>query len=208
MQPRIPPAPLRELGPLAWVVSRAAGLVTFGDPPRIFTTLGQNRRLFRSWIPFAATMLFRTRLERADVELVVLRTACNCSCSYEWVQHVALATKAGLSPGAIASVSRWSEDGSFTHRQRVLLAATDELHGEKVVKQANWERLTALFDRNELMELCMLVGHYEMLAMTLNSLGVQPEPGILDSLDVGARATAEQLRGALDLAQIGVSGSV
>jgi hypothetical protein len=28
----------------------------------------------------------------------------------------------------------------------------------------------------ELIELCMLAGHYEMLAMTLNSLGVQPDP--------------------------------
>jgi hypothetical protein len=26
-----------------------------------------------------------------------------------------------------------------------------------------------------LIELCMLIGHYEMLAMTLNSLGVEPE---------------------------------
>ncbi len=27
----------------------------------------------------------------------------------------------------------------------------------------------------ELIELCMLAGHYEMLAMTLNALRVQPE---------------------------------
>lgn len=36
---------------------------------------------------------------------------------------------------------------------------------------AGAERLSAA----ELIELCMLVGHYEMLAMTLNALRVQPD---------------------------------
>jgi len=38
---------------------------------------------------------------------------------------------------------------------------------------------------HELIELCMLVGHYEMLAMTLNSLGVEAEPSALAALDAG-----------------------
>ncbi len=32
-----------------------------------------------------------------------------------------------------------------------------------------------MLDDLELIELCMLVGHYEMLAMTLNSLAVEPD---------------------------------
>ena len=38
-----------------------------------------------------------------------------------------------------------------------------------------WSELHALYSDVELIELCMLVGHYEMLAMTLNTLRVQPE---------------------------------
>ena len=37
-----------------------------------------------------------------------------------------------------------------------------------------WGALRPLLSDAELIELCMLVGHYEMLAMTLNSLGVEP----------------------------------
>jgi alkylhydroperoxidase family enzyme len=33
----------------------------------------------------------------------------------------------------------------------------------------------AHLSETELIELCMLVGHYEMLAMTINSLGIEPE---------------------------------
>ena len=38
-----------------------------------------------------------------------------------------------------------------------------------------WAQLARQLDEVRLIELCMLIGHYEMLAMTLNSLGVEPE---------------------------------
>jgi 4-carboxymuconolactone decarboxylase len=63
----------------------------------------------------------------------------------------------------------WSE------RQRLLLAAADEMHGDGRIGDATWAGLAADFDEPRLIELCLLIGHYEMLAMTLNSLGVEPE---------------------------------
>jgi hypothetical protein len=41
--------------------------------------------------------------------------------------------------------------------------------------------------------LCFLVGHYEMVAMALNSLGVEPEPTTLNRLETHtATATLHQ----------------
>jgi hypothetical protein len=52
-----------------------------------------------------------------------------------------------------------------------LLEATDRLHADRDIDDELWAHLRAIFDERELIELCMLVGHhYEMLAMTLNSL--------------------------------------
>ena len=39
-------------------------------------------------------------------------------------------------------------------------------------------RLAARYDERQLIELPMLVGHYHLVAFTLNSLGVQLEPGL------------------------------
>jgi alkylhydroperoxidase family enzyme len=199
MDERIAPAPPGTLGPLARVVAWVVGRATIGEPPRVFTTLGRHRRLFRSWLPFAATMLLRTRLPRADVELVVLRTAHNCASSYEWAQHVALARRVGLDHGTISAVADW-QDAAITDRQRLLLSATDELHRGRVVTTVTWGRLVTELDEREVIELCMLVGHYEMLAMALNSLGVQPERSALAALDANAQETVEELRRALDAA--------
>ena len=38
-----------------------------------------------------------------------------------------------------------------------------------------WAELAREYDEVLLIELCMLIGHYEMLAMTLNTLEVEPE---------------------------------
>ena len=53
--------------------------------------------------------------------------------------------------------------------------AADELHEERRVSDATWDELRPLLSDQQLIELCLLVGHYEMLAMTLNSLQVEPD---------------------------------
>ncbi|MGO9559376.1 MAG: carboxymuconolactone decarboxylase family protein [Acidimicrobiales bacterium] len=197
MDVRVPPLPQERLGPLARLVGRGAALVTAGDPPHIFSTLGRHRRLLRAWLPFAGTMLMRTRLPRTDVELVVLRTACNCASPYEWAQHVSLARRSGLHAEVIAAVPGWTAEGggsTLTARQRILLAATDDLNGRRVVTTDNWKPLAYELDEGELIELCMLVGHYEMVAMTLNSLGVEPDASSVRSLDQHERETFDLLQ--------------
>ena len=53
--------------------------------------------------------------------------------------------------------------------------AADELHDARELSDELWAQLSEQLSEVELIELCMLVGHYEMLAMTLNSLRVQPD---------------------------------
>jgi hypothetical protein len=57
----------------------------------------------------------------------------------------------------------------------MLLAAADELHRDGEIGDELWGRLVAELDEVDLIELCMLIGHYEMLAMTLNTLRVAPD---------------------------------
>jgi alkylhydroperoxidase family enzyme len=196
---RLAPAQPRALGMGARLVVAAAALATRGERPRVLTTLARHRRLFRWWLPFAGSLLLRTELPRADVELVVLRTACNCRSWYEWTQHVTLAGRAGVSRAAIDAVPSWADPADqevLTARQRLLLLATDELHRQRMITDATWASLEAQLSERELIELCMLVGHYEMLAMTLNSLGVEAEPSALARLDPGAARSAERLHAA------------
>ena len=54
-------------------------------------------------------------------------------------------------------------------------SALDELHERRELSDEVWAELRRHLDEPLLIELCMLIGHYEMLAMTINSLGIEPD---------------------------------
>jgi alkylhydroperoxidase family enzyme len=173
---RIPPAGWRELGlansALAWLASRPTGAKR---PLAVFATLGRHRRLFRVWLPFARQLLRRGVLSPADRELLILRAARNCGSDYEWAHHAKLGEGVGLSAELIAGIAEAEPAETLDRRQHSLVRACDELHRDRRITDSTWAELSEwLFDA-QLIELCMVVGHYEMLAMTLNSLGTVPE---------------------------------
>ena len=110
---------------------------------------------------------------------------------------MALARGSGLPAGVIDRVAGGTDGPGadrFTARQRLLLTAVDELHERRVISDATWTKLSAELTERQLIELCLLVGHYEMLAMTLNSLGVEPEASALRRLTGATAEAADTLR--------------
>jgi AhpD family alkylhydroperoxidase len=179
-EPRIPPGSPRDIGRVNALITRLLGAATGGGPPHLFTTLARHRGLFRRWLRFAGALMPGGVLPRSDSELVILRVAHNCDCEYEWRHHERLGEAAGLSAEEIRRVRSGPAAGGWSARQVLLLRAADELHADRTISDALWAELRPLMPDVELIELCLLVGHYEMLAMTLNALAVQP-----DSLPAG-----------------------
>jgi AhpD family alkylhydroperoxidase len=175
MAARIPPGSRADVGVVNWLIARAIGLAAGGQAPNVFTTLARNRSLFRRWLRFAGALMPGGRLPRADAELVILRVAHNCDCEYEWRHHERLGKRAGLSADDIQRVRLGAGAAGWTPRQELLLRAADELHATRTLSDELWGELRPLLNDQELIELCMLTGHYEMLAMTLNALCVEPE---------------------------------
>jgi AhpD family alkylhydroperoxidase len=175
--PRIAPGDRREIGLVNAAIVRVLGAaIGGGEPPRIFTTLARHRGLFRRWLWFAGALMPGGTLPREEAELVILRVAHNTGCDYEWVQHERLAQRAGLSAEEVARVRDGAGAPGWSPRQVLLLRAADELHAERRIGDELWAALAREYDERGLIELCLLVGHYEMLAMTLRSLEVQPDP--------------------------------
>ena len=151
-------------------------MATRGRPPRIFTTLGRHRGLFRRWLWFAGGLMPGGKLPRRDTELVILRVAHNAGSEYEWAQHERIARRAaGLSEAEVSRVREGPGAEGWSERDAALLAAADAMHAQGTIGDELWSRLGAHLDEVRLIELCMLIGHYEMLAMTLNTLRVQPD---------------------------------
>jgi AhpD family alkylhydroperoxidase len=173
--PRITPGSRAQIGLVNTVIAGALGRYAGTNPPHIFTTLGRHRGLFRRWLIFAGGLMPGGRLPRADTELVILRVAHTTACSYEWHHHEALGARAGLTPDDIERVRRGPSATGWTPRQVALLTAADDLHEKGRVEDTAWQALSSFLDEQDLIEFCLLVGHYHMLAMTLNTLNVQAD---------------------------------
>jgi alkylhydroperoxidase family enzyme len=174
--PRIAPGGRREIGLVNTAFARLAGRVAGTPAPNIFLTLGRHPRLFRAWLRFAGRLMPFGRLPRTETELVILRVAHNCGSEYERNQHVRLGRRVGLSQVEIDRVADGPDGPGWSPRQVALLRAADELHAQRELGDEAWAALAQHFDDRGLIEVCMLIAHYEMLAMVLASLRVQPEP--------------------------------
>lgn len=170
--PRIPPLPLAERSPQQQELLEGLAV----SAPNIFATLVRAPGLFRRWLPFGGKLL-AGKLSARDRELLILRTAWSCGADYEWGHHVVIGLGAGLTRDEIARIATAPLAGWST-ADTDLLRAADELHAEHRLTDATWASLRARYDDEQLIELPMLVGHYHLVAMTLNSLGVELEPGL------------------------------
>jgi len=175
-QPRIAPGDRRQIGLLNYGLAKLVGLAAGGQPPHVITTLARNRKLFRRWLWFAGGLMPGGKLPRRDTELVILRVSHNSDCEYERHHHEQLGRRAGLSAAEIARVEEGPDAPGWSPRQARLLRAADALHADGRIGDALWAELSGELDDRLLIELCLLIGHYEMLAMTLNTLQVQPDP--------------------------------
>jgi 4-carboxymuconolactone decarboxylase len=158
------------------------------DVPNLFSTVARHPALFRAWMPFCTQLLAHSVFPPRERELLIIRTASLCGSAYELTHHLRLGAEAGLSGDDLAALNGQARLHEWTDRERLLVAAADELHAHHMISDATWRGLSALLSTEQLVELPMLVGHYILLAGTLRSLGVpletEPVAKKLDSIGV------------------------
>jgi alkylhydroperoxidase family enzyme len=174
--PRIPPLPPEEQDEQA---KELLDGIRAGDAPasNIFSTLVRHPGLFRRWLPFGGKLLGGGKLPPRDRELLILRTGWLCRAEYEWAQHREISKSIGITDEEIARVREGPAAG-WDPFEGTLLKAADELHADARISDGTWAALAARYDEKQLIEVPMLVGHYHMVAFTLNTLGVPLEPGL------------------------------
>ncbi len=173
--PRIAPGDRAAVGRFTWVFSRVAGRVAGTGPPNLFLVLGKHRRLFRGWLRFAGRLMPGGRLPRRETELVILRVAHLRDCDYEFDHHVRLGRRAGVSAADVERVREGPAAAGWSARERALLRAADELHADGDLSDGTWQELRSHLDEPRLIELVLLVGHYEMIATAIAALRIPPD---------------------------------
>jgi alkylhydroperoxidase family enzyme len=86
-----------------------------------------------------------------------------------------MALRAGIDQTQIDAVVQPLDEFAWTPRQAAILTAVDELHTSRRIGDPTFEALRTHLSDRDLVELCVLVGHYEMIAGLINSLGIEED---------------------------------
>jgi alkylhydroperoxidase family enzyme len=139
--------------------------------PSAIGSMLHHPKLAREWLRFNNVLLWSPTVPERQRELMILRLAWRTRSDYEWVQHVHLSERYGVTRDEVDAVIRGDYAG-FDGVERDLLVATDELLDDYRVGDATWARLAERFDEKELVELVFVVGTYTCLAMVFKSFGL------------------------------------
>jgi 4-carboxymuconolactone decarboxylase len=171
-QPRIAPLSKQERSP-----EQQTLIDDVGSELNIFTTLIRHPDLFADFHTFAGGLLRRSGLPERDRETLILRTAFRCRSDYEWVQHNRIAADVGLTPALIAALAEDNPLATLSPEHALLARAADQLTSDRDLDAATWHEMRERYTEEQMIEICMLVGNYAMIAGVLKSLQVALEDG-------------------------------
>ena len=143
-----------------------------GDAGNVLATLARHPDLTRGYLHFNAHLLLTSTLSARVREVAVLRASLSRHSEYLWNHHIPLAQRAGLSMDEIEQI-RSGEPADDV--DRLIVQAVDELDRLCTLSDATWSALRGYFDEQQVLDLIFTAGCYQMLAVAVNALAVQPE---------------------------------
>ena len=143
----------------------------------MWSTCAQAPDLCKAWLVFTDYLLRESTLPLRDRELLIMRIGWLNQGAYEWAAHRGVARRAGITDQELVRIIEGPDADGWSAWDVALLRAADELHTDGLISDPTWATLAERYDTRQLMEAVFTVGQYNLVAMYLNSLGVQFEEG-------------------------------
>ncbi len=161
---------------------------TSGTAYNVYKTMANVPDVFKRWVVFATHIMFKNSLSVRDRELLILRIGWLCQSGYEFSQHVRIAYDNGFTEADIERIKAGSGADGWDEKEGALVRAAEELHGDAFLSDDTWATLQKHFSTENIADVIFTVGNYNLLAMALNSFGVQLDDHLVDYFNGGAKS--------------------
>ena len=152
-----------------------------GESPGGMNALGTMLRhpaLAKAFLTFNNHISVASTLSKRIRELLILRIGWLRQSEYEFIQHLILGARAGLSEAELERVQLGPDAPGWDPVDADLIRAVDELDANACITEATYGHLAAHFNAQQLLDLVFTVGCYDVLSMAFKSFAVALEPGV------------------------------
>lgn len=156
-----------------------AKLEPTGQDLTILRLLANSSHAFRPFVLFSGALLNRATLPAPVREAVILAMAVADGTSYEWAEHVPMATEAGLSAEQIEAI-RVGDLASLPEELLFGIETATQVRAGIGVSEADWQRMVTSWTQEGALDLVLTAGWWGgMIPAVINALGLTGD-------DVGA----------------------
>ena len=138
----------------------------------VLSTLVRHPELTAAYLPFNAYLLRKSTLASRITEVAVLRTVARRNCDYLWSHHLPIAGRAGLTTEDIEAIRRGVCADPL---DQLIVRAVDDLLDDSRISDATWNQLGQSLSDEQRMDLVFTIGGYLLLALAVNTFGIQDE---------------------------------
>jgi alkylhydroperoxidase family enzyme len=134
--------------------------------------------LAKAFLTFNNHVAITSSVPRRVREILILRISWLRRAEYEFVQHIVLGMRAGLTQTEIERIQLGPDAPGWDALDADIVRAVDELHADACIGNETWERLSLHFTSTQLLDIVFAVGCYDLLAMVFKTGRTPLEPGV------------------------------
>jgi 4-carboxymuconolactone decarboxylase len=147
----------------------------WGQVPNIYATLANHPKYLEPFGVVGGYIARGSTLPPRERQILILRIGWLCRSEYEFGAHTTPGKMVGLTDEEIKRITEGPKAPGWSAFDAALLQATDELYYDAFITNATWDALGKKYNQQQLIDVVATVGHYNLVSMLLNSLGVQLE---------------------------------
>ncbi len=147
-----------------------------GELINVYKLLLHSPALASCWFDMISTARFKSALDGRLREIAIIRVAWLNRTSYVRNQHVPqLSAPEGLSQAECDALADWQNSHFFSARERAALAYADAMTRQVAVPDEVFDMLRPHFSEQQIVDLTVLIGIYNMHTRVFTALGIDPE---------------------------------
>lgn len=157
---------------------------TWGILSNLIMTLGHCPALTKTLVPFANSFIFYpidgNNIDRKLRELVINKVSRHNESHYSVTHHTLIALREKVEPAKLLALDSWQISNTYSDRERLAIEYAELGSGDSNnVSDQFFDQLHKHFSDPEIVELTVLIGHFNLLNRWLNALQVEDEPEFL-----------------------------